>query len=101
MILAEVRDFCALPAICLPHSCRIVGKLVAAVQRPIPHTECILGAYATLWWWNFDSDAYAQIDLMMLTGPAANAILVIGFAKHEHEKGTSINVTKRPTSMWP
>lgn len=84
----------------LPHSCRIVGKLVAAVQRSAPHTECLLGTYATLWLPNFYKDVYPQIGLVEWIGPAAkNANLIVRCAKYQFEKGTRIHVTKHFTRL--
>ena len=51
----------------------------------------VFGAFAALWWRGLDNDVFAQIGLVMLIGLAAkNAILIIEFAKDEHDKGKSV-----------
>lgn len=49
-----------------------------------------LGAYLGSWMCGLENDIYFQIGLVMLMGMAAkNAILIVGFAKHQADSGVS------------
>jgi hydrophobic/amphiphilic exporter-1 (mainly G- bacteria), HAE1 family len=51
----------------------------------------VAGAFAALHYRGLDNNVYAQIGLVMLIGLSAkNAILIIEFAKAEHEKGKTL-----------
>jgi HAE1 family hydrophobic/amphiphilic exporter-1 len=51
----------------------------------------VLGAVGALWIGRFQLDVFSQIGLVMVIGLAAkNAILIVEFAKEEHERGADL-----------
>ena len=51
----------------------------------------VFGAFAALWARGMENNVYAQIGLVMLIGLAAkNAILIVEFAKMEHDRGVPL-----------
>jgi hydrophobic/amphiphilic exporter-1 (mainly G- bacteria), HAE1 family len=51
----------------------------------------LLGGYLALWSRNLENNLYAQIGMVMLIGLAAkNAILIVEFAKLEHDNGKNV-----------
>jgi HAE1 family hydrophobic/amphiphilic exporter-1 len=51
----------------------------------------VLGAVGALWLGRYELDVFSQIGLVMVIGLAAkNAILIVEFAKQEHEHGASL-----------
>ncbi|HBM16257.1 MAG TPA: hydrophobe/amphiphile efflux-1 family RND transporter [Lentisphaeria bacterium] len=60
-----------------------------AVMLSVP--IAFLGSLAFLWMWNVENNIYTQVGFVILFGLACKtAILIVEFAKEQHEKGMSV-----------
>ncbi|HBM16899.1 MAG TPA: hypothetical protein DD381_11220 [Lentisphaeria bacterium] len=60
-----------------------------AVMLSIP--IAFVGSLIFLWWWNVENNIYTQVGFVILFGLAAKtAILIVEFAKEQHEKGMNV-----------
>jgi len=58
---------------------------------PLSTPVAMFGGYLALWSRHMENDVYAQIGMVMLIGLAAkNAILIVEFAKLEHDRGKNV-----------
>jgi HAE1 family hydrophobic/amphiphilic exporter-1 len=75
----------------LPAAGRALRELVAAVERAADHARRHPGRHARRVVGKFDNNVFVQIGLIMLIGLAAkNAILIVEFAKMQHDQGKDL-----------